>query len=647
MSAGAVGQFIWGQAAPVAAPPVPVPGVAPDAAPVPGVDPSAPTALTTEFLTGLQPGMTERDLGNGKYEIIGTGGESYGVGYKDVRTTIRDYGVTNADRQTVQGEDGQYTNKFLMAPVRDSWQDANGVEYNPEEIAKWQNNQQVKAMQSSQEWGSGYGQYTPSIYDDQDMSAFAQAPVQLNEMGQPEYTGGAQPVKNGLLNKQVIDPLKYKSKEEAKAALYGVIWPDYFGGVMGDWEALGQVIQGHDIPAPNNWGELPTNGLYEGVSGEHTMYGSTPVFGKDEKGKYTLLGYQTDLSPNTASNFNNGADVINETEDGTYKTHNGKSHSWNNATWRELVDVEGWKKNTTVGENGKVFVGKDNVANLSGWINKESYAHKDAYTGMNPVIETVLNVVGYFFAGGAPIGSLLSGFNDLDKGQGKAAGQSFTRAAISYAMSGGGYEGGSTTSLGNGISQGAGDGLKAGAGEGLKLGAEEGIKYSAATAATEAGLSATASTVNAIKEAAAKFNSLTLSDLGMTTGSQLTDKAIMGSVKSALKTAVQNGVTGKGLEDTAKAAVTSALASLIGSGASIGASSATGSNLAGTVAGSVASTGTGMLVKNAMAPDAPSGNTQSSGGGYTAPAATPSAQTSTRTQAPASYAGSVGRFIWR
>lgn len=651
MSAGSVGQFIWGQAAPVATP-APVPGVAPVT-----IDPAAPVDSLTGsggmvIEAGLRDWMTQRDLGDGKYEILGSGGESYGVGYKDVRSAIRDYGITNADRQTVQGEDGQYTNKFLMAPVRDSWQDANGVEYNPDELAKWQNNQQVKLMQSSQEWGSGYGQYTPSIYDDQDMSGFAQVPVQLNEMGQPEYGNGAT-VKSGLLNHQVIDPLKYKTKEEAKAALYGVIGPDYFGGVMGDWEALGQVIQGHDIPAPNNWGELPTNGLYEGVSGENTLYGSKPVFGKDEKGAYTLLGYQMDVSPNEASNFNNGADSIVNTEDGTYATHNGKSHNWNNATWRELVDADGWKKNATIGKDGKIFVDKNNVAHLPGWINKESYAHKDTYTGMNPVVETVLNVVGYFFAYGVPIGSLLSGANDLNEGQGKAAGQSFTRAAISYAMSGGGYESGGTSSLGNGISQGGGEGIKQGAGQGIQGGLGQGISTgttanaAAAAAATEAGLSATTQTVNAIKEAATKFNSLTLSDFGMTTGSKAIDTAIASSVKSALKTAVQNGVTGKDLDDTAKAAITSALASLIGSGAAIGAKEVTGSNLAASAAGTAASMGTGMLAKNAMAPDAPSGNTQSSGGGYTAPAATPSAQTSTRTQYPASYAGSVGRFIWR
>lgn len=628
MSAGAVGKFVWGQAAPEQ--------VA-QAAPAPTPDPAAPVAagatpvdLSTGsggmvIEAGMRDWMQQRDLGNGKYEILGSGGESYGVGYKDVRTAIRDYGVTNADRQTVQGEDGQYTNKFLMAPVRDSWRDANGTEYNPDELAKWQNNQQQKARESAGE--GAYGQYTPSIYDDQDMSFFAQTPVQLNEMGQPD--AGQPAVKSGLLNHQVIDPLKYKTKEEAKAALYGVIGPDYFGGVMGDWEALGQVIQGHDIPAPNNWGELPTNGLYEGVSGENTLYGSKPVFGKDEKGAYTLLGYQMDVSPNEESNFNNGADSIVNTEDGTYATHNGKSHTWNNATWRELVDADGWKKNATVGENGKIFVGKDNVAHLPGWINKESYAHKDAYTGMNPVVETVLNVVGTYFTG-VPIGSILSGVNDLNEGEGKAAGQSFTRAAISFAMAQsdiGGSTGGTESAP-----------VTAGS---------DAATSAAANAATDAGISATTQTINAIKEAATKFNNLTLSDFGMTTSSKVVDQAIMSSVKAALKTAVQNGVTGKDLETTAKATITSALASLIGSGAAIGAKEVTDSSLAASAAGTAASTGTGMLAQNAMAPDDQSPQAQSSGGGYTAPAATPSAQTSTRTQEPASYAGSVGRFIWR
>ena len=673
MSAGAVGKFVWGSAAPVAATaqsPAPSPddytkenpngfnddtgvtlaaGTTPDA---------AQAAYTSTFEAGLRPGMTERDLGNGKYEIIGVYGESYGTGYKDVRTAIRDYGITNADRQTVQGEDGKYTNKFLMAPVRDSWRDANGTEYNPDELAKWQNNQQQKARESAGE--GAYGQYTPSIYDDQDMSFFAQTPVQLNEMGQPD--AGQPAVKSGLLNHQVIDPLKYKTKEEAKAALYGVIGPDYFGGVMGDWEALGQVIQGHDIPAPQEWGRLPSNGAAEAITGENTLYGSKPVFGKDAKGAYTLLGYQTDLSPNTA--ISNGEST--ETGSSTSVNHNGKSHSWSNNVWREVQDPEWWKKNTIVGEGDATFIPKEVIKDISGWVNKDGYGRqKTGGSGglfgkvfdvldpildkidplHNPTQDLVVDVLGVksqkeAFGIVAPIVLSIVSWGISGPASGAAAGSAATTGQmVGYGLTGlnvansisnKNYMGAFTTLLGAGVSSGAFDSAFSEISKGIS------------EAATAAGMAPEmAATVTAATKGffAGDLNAMTGNAVNLPAG---LSKAIGGAVKAAVTKAVMAGASGAEVERVMQTAILSGMASLVGSG--VGA--LTDSSVAGAAAGAATGVGGGMLAQQSQA-QSPSGNTQSSGGGYTAPAATPSAQTSTRTQAPASYAGSVGRFIWR
>lgn len=625
MTVGNVARMVWGDQTPTTSPA--------DSNPAPTTQPvTSPTtsgagmfASTGGYLSGLQSGMTQRDTGDGRYEILDDSGNSLGYGYKGVGDAISEIGYKNASSQTTSA-DGVWTNPNLTT-AKAIWSDGNGASYDASELDKYWDDQQ-----------SGLPGQVKTQFDNAEY-----VPRRINNENGIYY--------EGLTRSVINDPTKYSSEEEINSALHGLISPKNYNGVMGDWEALGQVLNGSVSPTPRTWGNLPTNGAEETVSGTNTLFGSTPVFSQGDDGKYQLVGYKTDLSPQTESSFQNGADTSNFYGGATSLSHRGDNHSWANAVWRDLGDQSVWQQNTLMGQDGNTFIPVDNAGNLS-WTNKESYNHQDTKKGLfqkaweatsighnvlgmdfkdaAPIGEAIGNIAGAIWSGGIPWGSIIMAADGYTKGDEKAGNQAIVRAGLSYAMTNAGSSSGSNPAMSSEayIDSGAMGGTPV---AGSAYGNAVASNAAASAAAQEAGLSgASNNVVSAIKDFGQKFNSLSAADFGINTGNSTVDKLLMNAGKSALKSAIQSGANGAELDNVFKSAVQSAFTSLVGGSAN----AASGGGLLGTVAGTVASSAANAAINQATSNDSSPTNQ--------------TAQTPSSSAAPTSprYAGSVSRMIW-
>ena len=560
--------------------------------PVASVGASSPAVYA-----GLQDGMTQQDNGDGTYGIL-YNGQSLGTGYKDVRSAISEIGYNNASKSSYEKDGKFYSPYFSMA--RNAWRDESG-----QEVTQFDN-------------GEGGTLRPDDIFSN-------------SSIGPQEYNG------KQYSYQTIAEDTAYNSQDELNNALRGYThYTNNGGGIIGDWETLGQVLSGAVKPEVKGEGYMTNSGVAEEIKGTNTLYGSTPVFGKNEDGSYGLLGYRTDLSPGEKYD---GGDT-QWTDMGVSAKHNGDKSAWGSSVWRELNNPEEWGKAAVVGTDGNTFIPKEAVDSLPGWKNKDSYSFKktESNTGLK-FVEIVGNVVGMLYTG-YPVGSALVGAYNLSEGDEKAAKGNLINAAATYAAgqasSGAPVETGISSTgvaansmLSSAVTDAATQAAVGGAAAGLGTYAMTG-DASTAFKATLGGA------VTGALSGYFSGSGTTLKDLtGFSSGNAALDRILMKAGMGAAKSAISAGAQGADVGDAFSRAGISAMSTLVGGTVGV----ATDSGLAG----SIASTATSGALNAAIKKNGQDDDTEtSSPSTTTTPTTTPTATTAS----PKTYAA-ISRTYWR
>jgi hypothetical protein len=301
--------------------------------------------------------MLQVDNGDGTYNIM-QGDQSLGVGYKGVADAIGEIGYKNANlTYEVPGTEETVTPGY----------DLGDGQWHPETVTpasgvRWANPLLTTARN---EWIPG-----------------------MNESGGESVTR--------------YDPTYYLSKEDLEADLRRqTAYTPSASGILGDWEALGQVLGGKlvgdsakfhlnepdvkqnleklgygdlNLISYQDEGGTANSKADEAIKGTDALYGSTPVFGKGEDGKYELIGYRTDIAPGGAASAD---EDFQHTESSAVKTHESKKLQYVSAVWREMADTAWWQSNTVIGEDGTTFIPKEVVKDIAGWVNKDTYEYQE------------------------------------------------------------------------------------------------------------------------------------------------------------------------------------------------------------------------------------------------------------------------------
>lgn len=289
---------------------------------------------TSNFQYGLGS-FTKQDTDPGKYNILGTDGTVLGVGYDDVRTAAEEIARSNAMKSLTPQDYWETVSDAADVLLRSKY-----PEYgNRPEAHPWDN------------------------LDDEGLAAAGYRAIRL---------GWGQSIEQLRKNVYRLNGQTYSTLEEAQTAAQGISMPRALGGALADWEQLGQALNGAiQFSEPREWGTLPGNGVNETITGENTLYGSTPVF---QNG--VLVGYKTNLAPGEVTSFDNGTDKINGGGLGYSATHSGRSHSWATGLGR-TIDPTTYRGLVDQLDGSNVFVSKDNASKLPGWTNVEAYNHQD------------------------------------------------------------------------------------------------------------------------------------------------------------------------------------------------------------------------------------------------------------------------------
>ena len=191
------------------------------------VTPEVAPAASLTYYDGLQEGMTQRDIGRGKYEILGADGAVMGTGYKDVASAYWEVGNDNFSKMVkpVWGgptlslpSDGQ-----LGVFDGDTWRHASDTE------------------------AQGYAQY-------QTDSAAYDLAKRFWQDGKRDGRLPGNPWSAGSVGSKLYVPT---------------------GEALSDWEALGQVLNGSTAVGIKH--KLAANNRDEQVTGANTLYGSRPA----------------------------------------------------------------------------------------------------------------------------------------------------------------------------------------------------------------------------------------------------------------------------------------------------------------------------------------------------------------------------------
>lgn len=303
-----------------------------------GIDP-------TKFQVGLGNYQTQ-DIGQGKYNILGADNSVLGTGYKSPEQAYQELAFANAQKGNVNA--GNMWENPLLQETQQYYMDlSTGLPVD------------LSTLQSSQYSGEN------GLIDQY---------FRTNESGEqlPVYVQpGERQVNRG-----------FGSQEELDAAL-----KDYITGKSkfeqapqhSAWEALGQALEGKPGVDTRSWGSLPYDDSSETISGENTLYGSTPIF---YDGK--LLGYNFDLAaaPGQTGNKSwSGGQGRAEWDPLSYQAkYNGKSHAWATGLGRQL-DPAAYKGLVQRTGETQVFSPLANVSKLPGWTNVEGYQHADKNYG--------------------------------------------------------------------------------------------------------------------------------------------------------------------------------------------------------------------------------------------------------------------------
>ena len=219
-----------------------------------------------------------------------------------------------------------------------------------------------------------YGDLDPST------AQWGTAGYQTQDLGKGKYdilnsSGGS----IGTGYKSVADTIK-----ELGGSNYN---PNAQGGLLADWEALGQMLQNGSTASRGQWGSLPTNSATESVQGLNTLFGSTPLIGGNK-----VLGYKLDLAPGNSQSYQNGDDTLKADPFGYSMVHNGKNQSWASGLERVLNNPNAWAKDGKILNSGyDYYTPTQNAEKLPGWTNYDSYARQKHPQGMLSEVFNVLD----------------------------------------------------------------------------------------------------------------------------------------------------------------------------------------------------------------------------------------------------------------
>lgn len=235
----------------------------------------------------------------------------------------------------------------------------------------------------------------------------------------------------------------YKSVDQTIAELGG---HGVGGGSLGQWEVLGQLLNGGQ-GGQTQWGGMPTNNRSDNISGLNSLFGSNPLLLGNK-----LYGYSSSLGPGSIENrsSSDGQDKWIGNPFGYQASHTGKSHSWSTGLGRNINDPSSWGSLTSkYGTDPYGFyVSADNASKLPGWTNTENYQHADHKQGFLQKIweatspthiiakqefqdmQPIGAAVGNFFIPG--LGSALNALNSYSVGDEKGGNKWLTGAATSY-----------------------------------------------------------------------------------------------------------------------------------------------------------------------------------------------------------------------
>lgn len=250
--------------------------------------------------------------------------------------------------------------------------------------------------------GTGYKDLQKSIYElglSRALSKISHVQNAYDDLD-PNRTKDEYRVSTGLFNNPVFDSL-----QEAQ----NYVTQDWnnrsssdLGGPLGQWEALGQLLNNKDVRFTNK-ADLPSNKQTETVRGLNTLFGSTPVLHNN-----SLLGYMFDPTP--------GQDI------GTYQ-EGAKRNNWGTGTVRGFIDNHGstrynnivsreinpgdWSITNSL-KNGDLFVTPENAEKIPGWTNKDSYAYSHKSGGFLGKSGGLLGSIFSLIPGLQPLGLALS-----------------------------------------------------------------------------------------------------------------------------------------------------------------------------------------------------------------------------------------------
>lgn len=602
--AGNISRMLWGAApartggaplavstpAPLADSVAPAPVTTPALAPVPIPGSAAPAS--NPYLYGLQEGMTQQDNGDGTFGILYSD-QNLGTGYAGVRDAYNVLATKNAAKGSVKEEDGRWSNPLL------------------------------KSMQ---------------------------------EVWIGDVLGG------GSYGRDVVQS-KYGTQDELNAALKDYVAGQNLNGEMGEWEGLGQALNGGvaqtDVSFSGaytpGWVLPPSNNQDETISGKNALYGSTPVFSKDENGNYKLTGYRTDLLPGATNDHSADGVTINNRPYGTFIGADNDSYRATRNNWREL-NVPEVQKHAVIGADGNAYIPLENVDKI-GWTNKDSSNFNAKNSGgggmfgaifdvLDPIIDDLVpghdmmqNGVAELLGSDSQKEAFVSVAGPVVTVVATALGQAWVGAVVNAAQSAstGDWAGVALNALSAAISYYSAPSASGGTG----------AAGGAASAPPSPGvLQQIGQSAGMTAEQAASFSTnatnLFSGDIAKMTGGMVNftpeiNRVIGASVRSAVMSAVQQGVKGADFDKILESATISALASMVGSSVNefTGAPSVVGS-----AAGSVAGGALSSAARDAAQPTAP-----------TAPASRPTSPAPTTPAAkpaPTSNqsAGSLSRMLW-
>jgi len=289
------------------------------------------------------------DIGGGKYNILGSQGQTLGTGYKSLQESISEmYKSANAPTAVSKWKD--YTGS-LDRSLYDTVQDEQGG---------WT---QQGAINQQRLTDAGY-RLNPNYQ-----------PARYNEGGWLEGNAvGSQYQK--LFNGYDWKGSDYDTLDQANAARDTTAGSYYTGNNIRDWENLGQLLTQGNITGdvPNRIGSLGGNQIADQISGLNTLYGSTPLIFKDQ-----LYGYKNaygDTTPiQTSWDFG-------DSNAGKYA--NERNQYWGNAgLGREYSNPDWWSQNTKNLKNGNYFVSADKAVQNPGWLNKDYYNAQELHQSVS------------------------------------------------------------------------------------------------------------------------------------------------------------------------------------------------------------------------------------------------------------------------